>query len=213
MAKRSSAQIIAGMRERGWSLGQMGRVLGRDSSLLSQVARGGKPGANLQRELAQLASRTSRVKDRAGYAKAHEKALAPARRKRAGGEEAAVRKGAVRLPEKNFTVRGGKIGVTLERRLKKAAKQGKLVSFKVRYRYIETYARDPEALAADEPYEMDFAEHGWGAQEILDFLDKEHFSDDPQGAFEALTSQNTRVAGKRGYVGYTLSTSTRKRGG
>lgn len=49
-----SAEIIARLVESGASLRSIGDAIGRDSSLLSQVARGRKPGNNLRESLARL---------------------------------------------------------------------------------------------------------------------------------------------------------------
>ena len=50
----TSKELILELRAQGLSNAEIGRRLGRDSSLVSQIARGAKPGANLQQALTEL---------------------------------------------------------------------------------------------------------------------------------------------------------------
>jgi transcriptional regulator len=73
----SSSESIAKLRASGQSFASIGRALGRDSSLISQIARGKKPGANLSKALNALAS--------------GKKIKAPERRKTKSGQTVKVR--------------------------------------------------------------------------------------------------------------------------
>ena len=52
----TSQELILELRAQGFSNAEIGRRLGRDSSLIGQIAKGAKPGANLQQALTELAS-------------------------------------------------------------------------------------------------------------------------------------------------------------
>jgi hypothetical protein len=101
MARRnspSSRASIERLKREGYSEAQIGRAVGRDSSLIGQIARGKKPGNNLSAALDNLAS--------------GRKVRAPARRKKASGAIAAVRgsrAGAIRPGMKAFIERMEKI--------------------------------------------------------------------------------------------------------
>lgn len=52
----TSKDLISELRAQGFSNAEIGRRLGRDSSLIGQIARGSKPGRNLQQALTELVS-------------------------------------------------------------------------------------------------------------------------------------------------------------
>ncbi len=52
----TSQELILELRAQGFSNAEIGRRLGRDSSLIGQIAKGAKPGANLQQALTELVS-------------------------------------------------------------------------------------------------------------------------------------------------------------
>jgi hypothetical protein len=52
----TSQELILELRAQGFSNAEIGRRLGRDSSLIGQIAKGTKPGANLQQALTELVS-------------------------------------------------------------------------------------------------------------------------------------------------------------
>lgn len=109
VAVPSARTSILALRQRGMSDAAIGRAIGRDSSLIGQIARGKKPGANLAGALNTL--------DRGG------KVTAPERRKNKAGREAAYRgshTGEVKLSAK-----------ALRRALVSADGRGQNVSFTV----------------------------------------------------------------------------------
>lgn len=55
MPVASSQDLIQALQQQGFSNASIGRAVGRDSSLIGQIAKGAKPGANLQGALNELA--------------------------------------------------------------------------------------------------------------------------------------------------------------
>lgn len=90
-----SQLIIRGLLAQGVSQRAIGQAIGRDSSLISQVARGAKPGHNLRDALAALETKIGQAADR-GQAPAQAArtatVTAPARRTTKAGRPAGVRR-------------------------------------------------------------------------------------------------------------------------
>ena len=83
MVKAANAKdLINKLKASGKSYAEIGRALGRDSSLISQIARGKKPGANLVGSLQEFSGGKS-------------KPTSPPRRTKKSGGLAAVRKSKV----------------------------------------------------------------------------------------------------------------------
>ena len=121
----SSKTIINELTAKGFSYSKIGRLLGRDASLISQIAKGKKPGANLAEPLKQI-QRGESVK-------------APERRLAKSGETAKVRQSKKPqapslLKDKQGRIKHapetGKERVFMDRLNKIAASGGK-VSFRV----------------------------------------------------------------------------------
>lgn len=112
-----SGEIIRRLVAGGLNQADIGRALGRDRSLISQVARGRKPGDNLRESLAQLESRLAGAADVRAAAKAAT-VTPPAPRTTRSGALARVRK-PVTIRGNNWTastvkktgVRGGARGL------------------------------------------------------------------------------------------------------
>lgn len=83
MASGSSKELIGQLRETGWNFSKIGKALGRDSSLISQISAGKKPGRNLEASLRELLT-----------GKKAEEIAKPERRKNKSGQTAKVRESA-----------------------------------------------------------------------------------------------------------------------
>jgi hypothetical protein len=89
----TSQELVAALIERGLSQRAIGQAIGRDSSLISQVARGAKPGRNLAPALEALQAQVSGLTPQAAKATARPGAVAkPARRTTKAGALAKVRR-------------------------------------------------------------------------------------------------------------------------
>lgn len=85
-----SRDLIRALQERGYSQRQIARAIGRNDSLISQIARGKKPGGNLTDSLRELARRPG--------VSAAPVAASPPRRTTRTGELARVRGGLPAVP-------------------------------------------------------------------------------------------------------------------
>lgn len=120
-----SSKIIAELQGKGYSFSKIGRLLGRDASLISQIAKGKKPGANLAEPLKQI-QRGESVKT-------------PERRLAKSGEAAKVRQSKKPAAPKLLKDKEGRIKHAPEtgkervfiNRLNKIAAGGGKVSFRV----------------------------------------------------------------------------------
>lgn len=54
--ERTAKEMIGALQSRGWSIRQIAHEVGRDPSLISQVAKGKKPGENLKPALEAMLS-------------------------------------------------------------------------------------------------------------------------------------------------------------
>jgi len=91
-AERSTSQdFVKSLLNKGMSRSQIGKALGRDSSLISQIEKGKKPGANLLSGLKELDS--LKAKERREVVKGSRPVESkPSRRQAKAGGEAKVRK-------------------------------------------------------------------------------------------------------------------------
>lgn len=131
MADKTSRQIINELVAGGMSKSAIGRAIGRDSSLVSQISKGAKPGTNLRGALEQIQK--------------GEKPSEPARRvNKATGKPQAVRKSkkaAQGSPSKLLKDKFGRIKFAPESkresvfadRMDKIARDGGKVSFRITY--------------------------------------------------------------------------------
>lgn len=124
-----SKDIINSLKAGGMSYNQIAQKLGRDSSLISQIARGKKPGKNLEASLRDISEKKATVKE-------------PARRLAKSGEVAKVRKSAKPASGKLLKDKQGRIKFapsssreqTFVNRLSNIATAGGKVSFRVKFK-------------------------------------------------------------------------------
>ena len=151
----TARELINSLKSKGKSYAEIGRALGRDSSLISQIARGKKPGANLVGSLQEFAGGKS-------------KPASPQRRKKKSGELAAVRKPKIQrigTPKKPLMAKASvKSERDLMRELRQIAKQGGKVAIRVDYARLKVY-RDKVAKAGTAVL---FRHGGIDADTILD---------------------------------------------
>lgn len=91
MAKRLTSQDwIERMLAQGWTKSEIAQAVGRDSSLIGQIQRGKKPGANLEPTLRELGSLGKRAREKAQKGE-YELRIKPPRRETREGKPAKVR--------------------------------------------------------------------------------------------------------------------------
>lgn len=123
----TATELIAQLKEKGLSYSQIGKALNRDPSLISQVARGKKPGSNLVTSLGQMLEGS--------------KPDEPARRVAKSGEAAKVRQSTKSNPSLLVKDEQGRIlnaaptakEYVFANRLKKIAANGGKVSFIIKH--------------------------------------------------------------------------------
>lgn len=124
----NAKDTINKLKAGGMSYSEIGRKLGRDSSLISQIARGKKKGGNLESSLEDLAEKRATVRE-------------PARRVAKSGEPAKVRRSS-KAPKGLLKDKKGRIKRAPESsresvftdRLDRIARAGGKVSFKVKFK-------------------------------------------------------------------------------
>lgn len=111
--------IVNSLRAGGMSYSEIGRRVGRDVSLISQIARKGNKGASLVESLKKV--------------QAGEKQAPAPRRQTASGEQAKVRKGIEKVPgSDNISVKTKKGDKTIIKALTQMSGKGKRVKWKVK---------------------------------------------------------------------------------
>ncbi len=159
--KLTSADRIGQLLGKGWTKAEVARGLGINSSTVTQVLKGAKPGANLAGPLATLARRNTPASSAAI------KPVAVTRRVGAGGQAVKVRTSGKAENSSGLAMVRSTAGRTnIMRELEKAARQGKGVSFIVTLRTITNYHGDGEAQKGAE---IDlFKKGGMNAERFLD---------------------------------------------
>ena len=147
MASNEARELVRQLEARGLSRAAIGRAVGRDSGMVSQIARdarGAGYGAGLVPALQQLAAETGQARNTvqargiaAGLGRSGE--LAPARRQTKAGRTAAVRRSTQTVGARTARQAAGKslggtgrgTGATVARVLDSAARNGQAVSVRV----------------------------------------------------------------------------------
>jgi hypothetical protein len=197
----TSREIITRMHARGVSYEDIGRLVGRDSSLIGQIARGKKPGTNLTPSLEAV----SRVRKPDSYLRRNGP-LEPPRRVTRAGTPAQVRRG-------GDLTKGMTLGKQFHQKLSKAAREDRIVSLTVRAQEIENYHKASTSQYSDEiqgEMEASYAKHGISARTLLDKLDAAGWQEDAQKAFETVLRDNPALESVHGFRGYSLTITDRK---
>ena len=161
----SQASILQ-LREQGFTNTQIGRLVGRDSSLIKQISEGKKPGANLSEALAGFVGKPATEAKPVDVARRLSKSGGPAK-VRAGVHEAIP--GRADRIQIN-TEQGRKSQVNQIQRVPKDAKVFLTVTVK-KIRYVPDFTSDGTPLGEDgtlKNKEVDlFANGGWSAGNLL----------------------------------------------
>ena len=121
----SARELIDRLHNNGLSYSEIGRRIGRDSSLVSQIARGKKPGTNLVGGLESIAGGASKA--------------TPPRRITASGAPAKVRKGVTTIPgTENISVKTKRGNKTILKGLDQVSGKEKFAKWNVRFTRIKT---------------------------------------------------------------------------
>lgn len=202
----SSQTEIQALRAQGFTDTQIGRAVGRDSSLISQIGKGAKPGRNLETALRSLVEAGARPGDKA--------TVQPTARTGKGGAAARVRQsGKTALPGGNVLVEAKARGKNLLAQLRAAAKQGKGVSFSAGVRRIKRY-KDSQNVRGQEV--SVFGKGGYDAGKFLASVEGQPGFDanNPQAAFDAALVQYMTASGSveeaHGVTGVVMQTFSRR---
>lgn len=177
----ASRELINSLKSQGFSYAEIGRRLDRDSSLISQIARGKKKGVNLESGLEKLARGAKEVEK-------------PQRRVTKSGEVAKVRKpkqvpkGAL-LKDKSGRIKrasAAKRPKTTIDRLKKIAASGGKVKLAVKFGEVE-YSRSYGSRARSDNAVDLFSHGGMRASDVLARI--EEFDGDLESYLEEVAAE------------------------
>lgn len=177
----ASRDLINSLKSQGFSYAEIGRRLDRDSSLISQIARGKKKGVNLESGLEKLAKGAKEVEK-------------PQRRITKSGEVAKVRKpkqipkGAL-LKDKSGRIKrasAAKRPKTTLDRLKKIAASGGKVKLTVKFGDVE-YSRSYGSRARSDNTVDLFSHGGMRASDVLKRIDE--FDGDLESYLEEVAAE------------------------
>jgi hypothetical protein len=204
-----AARLIGQLHARGWSDAQIGRAVGRNSSLIHQGATGRKPLNNLVPGLRALAEGTAPApgpRERAPIVEA-------ARRTTTSGGEAKVRRGVQKLPGNNVLVETRRGYKTIKQQLQAAARRGKQISFTMSFQTLKAYGKSTSGKSTSGRGEVHlYSKGGWSAARVLARLDELDYDQNPAQALTALAGDLPEVDEARGLSDITLLTFDPKGG-
>lgn len=177
----ASRELINSLKSQGFSYAEIGRRLDRDSSLISQIARGKKKGVNLESGLEKLAKGAKDVEK-------------PQRRVTKSGEVAKVRKPKQLPKAKLLKDKSGRIKRALATkrpkttvdRLRKIAASGGKVKLTVKFDDVE-YSRSYGSRARSDSSVDLFSHGGMRASDVLKRIDE--FGGDLESYLEEVAAE------------------------